>query len=194
MRSDDERDLTWYFGGEAEAELGARSVQGGFEATMHRLALCGPARGGRPAVVDGVAVWQEGDVPVRETRSGPPDGEATERQLAAAERAHRIRQRLDRLARRDRAVLEVSFGDREQVAGVGVALLCQTSAVRAATALVNARRSRRGRPALAPREAVLVLAGSTTAEDTSTLAGLVLEARTALDGAVKAYGEARHAG
>lgn len=66
---DEAADLEWYFGGAAEADCGVRSVQGGFEAAMDRLALGGRRLDGHEAWDNGVATWVEGQQPVRESRA-----------------------------------------------------------------------------------------------------------------------------
>jgi hypothetical protein len=105
------QDLEWYFGGAAEADLGARSAQGGFEAAMQRMELCGPA--------------QPGEMPVHETRAQPGDPYGSDRILDAARRAHVIRVRLDGCCTRTRRVLEAQYSDRCAIDAVSVALICQ---------------------------------------------------------------------
>lgn len=166
-----ESDLTWYFGGEAEADFGVRSVQGGFEAAMHRLALCGRC--------------EPGQVPVHETRQGAPDAEPNERVLDAARRAHEIRQRLDRLPQHARVVLEGQFGDRAHVLGVSVSVLCHCEQTARVVDALNRLRAKKGLDAIPPRIAVLSLACNDALR--LQLEALVAEGRQMVDGAVRLY-------
>ncbi len=118
--------LVWFYSGAAECSAGVRSVQGGFEDTMQRLALCGrPAKG--HASANG-QTWIEGEIPVHESRATasrfdlPIDDEETtaarlvaqvERQLGrrSTETRSGILERLRMLDSRSRAVLELQFGD-----------------------------------------------------------------------------------
>lgn len=112
LTPDDYADLEWRFGGGAEADLGCRSIQGWFEATMNRLSKCEPA--------------SERDMHLRESRGGPSDVVGSERILDAAKRIARITARLEQLRPMQRRVLELQHGDSHRIHGLSLALLCQT--------------------------------------------------------------------
>jgi hypothetical protein len=193
MTTDDILELEWYFGGGAEADLGVRSIQSGFEATMDRMALSE-----RPREWS----WSEAEMPARETRSTcSASDDAIERlynRQVKLETARRIFVRLRKLSQRDHAVLELQFGDISRIRGLSLSLLCQTSRVLEAVQIVNARRRRRAektggeRPEdVGPRCAVERLAGALGAEEQGVLEEIAGEAGEALRVAVKAYEEAR---
>jgi hypothetical protein len=118
--------LIWFYSGAAECDAGVRSVQGGFQDTMQRLALCGrPAKG--HASPDG-KVWLEGEIPVHESRATASrydlpiddDGAISERLIAqvetqlgrrTTETRSGILARLRSLGSHRRATLELQFGD-----------------------------------------------------------------------------------
>jgi hypothetical protein len=191
MNTDDLLELEWYFGGEAEADLGARSVQGGFEATMHRLSLGGPRQEAREQWSDGAAAWVEAQMPARETRSTCSASDDAIERLHNRRRkladARRIFARVRQLDPTDRAVLELQFGDQSRLCGISVALLCQLDTVQQAVAAINARRVRKHRPPLGPRAALEMLSMSTSHADSAIVDELVRRARTMLSAALEAY-------
>ena len=185
MSTDDLLELEWYFGGGAEADLGARSVQGGFEAAMDKLAKTGRARS-----------WEwlpegEADHPAHETRSTcSASWDAMERLDSRRSKladARRIFARVRKLPRTDRAVLELQFGDQARLNGISIALLCQVAAVQHAVSTVNARRARKRRPPLGPRATLELLATSTSEADAALVRELVEAARAMLTTALEAY-------
>lgn len=199
--------LSWFFSGAAERDAGVRSVQGGFEATMHRLALCGPAGRGHAALVNGAEVWVDGDLPVHESRStSSASDDAIERLHRRREQlaeCRRVLARLDGLVRRHRAVLELQFGDGlwlcedkvwpSQVAvedrrwGVSLAMLCCTSLIVRATERANERRAKRKRAPVDARDAVRELLLATDARSRELVAQMVDEAGDAVSVAMGAY-------
>jgi hypothetical protein len=202
MTTDDILELEWYFGGGAEADLGVRSIQSGFEATMDRLACTERGRCARETWIYGEAVWLEADQPARETRSTcSASDDAIERlyhRRSKLEVAGKVFARLRRIKARDRAVLELHFGDPTRIEGVSLALLCQTTAVLDATALVNDRRRKRAEKAgepqpddVGPRRALERMATSPSQTERAALRMLAVEAVDVLRSAVSAYEEAR---
>ncbi len=191
MSTDDLLELEWYFGGGAEADLGARSVQGGFEATMHRLSLGGHRQEAHEVWAGGAAEWVEAQMPARETRSTCSASDDAIERLHNRRRkladARRIFARVRQLSPSDRAVLELQFGDQSRLCGISVALLCQLDTVQQAVAVINARRARRHRPPLGPRGALEMLSMSTSQADTAIVEELVRKARAMLSAALEAY-------
>lgn len=98
--------LRWFFQ-EAAGDLGERSCQGGFEDTMHRLALCG--RG-------------EDCLAVHETRGGSNAVEPTMRMLLAAERARAVGVKLSRLTKVQQSVCEAQYGATIVMGDSGISL------------------------------------------------------------------------
>jgi hypothetical protein len=191
MSTDDLLELEWYFGGGAEADLGARSIQGGFEATMQRLSLGGSRQDAHEQWVEGKPVWVAAQQSAHETRSTyAASDDALERlhnRRGKLADARRIFARVRKLSRRDRAVLELQFGDASRLCGVSIALLCHVESVQQAVATVNSRRARKHRPPLGPREALEALATSTIAADAALVVELVRSARIMLTSALEAY-------
>jgi hypothetical protein len=189
MNSDDILGLEWYFGGSAEADLGVRSVQGGFEDAMNRMAKSSCAKDWS---------WSDAEMPTRETRSTiSASDDAIERlynRRAKLDQARKIFARLRLLTPRDHAVLELHFGDIVRIQSVSVSLLCATTPVQEAVARVNQRRAAKEAKAgrlppepIGAREAVLRLHTSTSTAEQELLAELVGEAAGMLRAAVEAY-------
>jgi len=191
MSTDDLLELEWYFGGGAEADLGVRSVQSGFEASMDRMALSGRRLEAREVWSQGAPEWLEAQQPARETRSTCSASDDAIERLHARRRkladARRIFARVRQLSPTDRAVLELQFGDQSRLCGISVALLCQLDTVQQAVAVINARRARRHRPPLGPRGALEMLSMSTSQADSSIVDELVQRARVMLSAALEAY-------
>jgi len=131
--------LIWFFSGAAEADAGVRSVQGGFEATMHRLALTGRPAPGHVVLTESGQEWAEGEIPVHETRATASrfdlpvdDAEAilptlvsqVDRFLGrrAPDDRAQVLSRVRTMGRRGRAVLELQFGDELWLCGPRVDL------------------------------------------------------------------------
>ena len=200
MRTDDLVDLDWYFGGKAEADLGIRSVQSGFESAMNLMSLCECARPGHAEKVGDEEVWIPGDIPARQTRATNRDAaidQLIERPDKLAD-FRRIYARLHKLPQRHHAVLELQFGDAVRVHGVSVSLLCNTTRVREATARVNARRAQRAEKMgrnppepIGPRDAVVRMCTSASAAEQTALTELATEAKGVLDAAIDAYSKAK---
>jgi len=193
---DEVAELEWYFSGAAEADCGVRSVQGGFEAAMDKLAKTGRARGWEWLPVG------EADHPAHETRSTcSASWDAMERldnRRKKLDDAHRVYQRLQQLGQRDHAVLELHFGDAVRIHGVSLSLLCMTKPVRVATAKVNEKRRRRAEKQdreppddLGPRDAVQRMHTSDSSAERTILEELVTEAAAWLRAALEAYSKAR---
>jgi len=216
VMQDDLEDLTWYFGGGAEADCGVRSVQGGFEAQMNRMALAGKPEEAHEVWADGKPTWVEAQLPAKESRATAarfdlPIGEEeamAERILAQVEdrlghrdslaRMARVYARLRQLDHHHHAVLELQYGDAIKVGGVSLSLLCMSKPVSIAVHRINERRRRRAEKdgenppdPLGQREAVARLHLSGIDADKEILEALVGEATTRLRVAVEAYSKAR---
>lgn len=196
---DEVAELDWYFSGAAEADCGVRSVQGGFESAMDKLAKTGRPRG-----------WEwlpagEADHPARETRSTcSASWDAMERldrrrqKLADYCRIYQRLHRMDDPTRQHLAVLDLHFGDAVRIHGVSLSLLCMTKPVRVACAKVNEKRRRRAEKQdreppddLGPRDAVQRMHTSDSSAEQAILEELVTEAAGWLRAALEAYSKAR---
>lgn len=211
LAPDDIDDLRWFFSGEAEAAAGVRSGQGGFEATMHRLALCG-----RPA---------PGDVPVRETRATASQYdipvehgdiplllvtqvEAQRKRKDAIDRLRKVQARLLRISPGERSVLELQYGGEATMGegGITVALACSSTtarhAYRESVEALNRRLSAGGKAseerekAAATQRLWLIWLAKRARDKDGAAMGQLLErilqeARAALGVAERAYQEAK---